>query len=151
MLEDEQSTYEALSYTWGKATPIYPNTLNGDSLRVATNLYTALRHVRLQDTSRVLWIDAICINQHDIKEKNHQVKQMSKIFKSAKRVISWLGKESDRTEKTFAKLEEFAADGAPNSVLRLDRIISDQLAFWAGFDQCQDTWKALVDVASRSY
>jgi len=39
----------------------------------------------------VFWIDALCIDQNNTKEKNHQVKQMGKIYANAYRVVSWLG------------------------------------------------------------
>lgn len=55
--------YEALSYVWGvrqSADVVY---LNGCSFEVTENLYEALVHLRLPDKDRVLWIDAICIDQ----------------------------------------------------------------------------------------
>lgn len=46
------------------------------------------------------WIDAICINQHDILERGHQVGMMRNVFSGARLVIAWLG-DSD-TEQSFA-------------------------------------------------
>ncbi|KAG5807705.1 hypothetical protein H9Q74_007679 [Fusarium xylarioides] len=40
-----------------------------------------------------LWIDAICINQDDIAERNSQVAMMSQIYGSARCVVAWLGEE----------------------------------------------------------
>ncbi|KAE8376380.1 heterokaryon incompatibility protein-domain-containing protein [Aspergillus bertholletiae] len=40
------------------------------------------------------WVDAICINQEDIVEKNSQVLQMSSIYRCADQVLSWLGVEA---------------------------------------------------------
>ncbi|CAH0047534.1 unnamed protein product [Clonostachys solani] len=41
-----------------------------------------------------IWVDAVCINQADLAERNQQVAQMASIYKNAQQVISWLG-ESD--------------------------------------------------------
>ena len=40
---------------------------------------------------RVLWIDAICINQESVEEKQLQVPLMGRVYNLAKRVIAWLG------------------------------------------------------------
>jgi len=37
-----------------------------------------------------VWIDAVCINQHDVKEKNSQVKRMKDIYSRSSRVLIWL-------------------------------------------------------------
>ena len=92
--------YEALSYVWGDPTvtlPIYlaasgPDSSNYVEFGVTANLESALRHLRLKNVSRRLWIDAICINQSDILERNHQVKNMKWIYEAASRVVVWLGK-----------------------------------------------------------
>jgi hypothetical protein len=60
---------------------------------VTSNLDVALRYLRLKDQPRVLWIDAICINQHNIQERNKQVAQMRSIYQSARRVCIWPGED----------------------------------------------------------
>ncbi len=86
----EKPQYEALSYMWGsKETKSIHMSENSYEVRV--NLWDALEHMRLIDEPRIIWIDAICINQHDINERNHQVSQMGKIFMNASRVVVWLG------------------------------------------------------------
>jgi hypothetical protein len=42
-------------------------------------------------TERVVWADAICINQQDVEEKSHQVKLMASIYSRASQVVIWLG------------------------------------------------------------
>lgn len=37
------------------------------------------------------WVDQICINQEDIKERSHQVKLMCRIYRNAQSTIVWLG------------------------------------------------------------
>ncbi|KAF6235472.1 hypothetical protein HO173_006155 [Letharia columbiana] len=43
------------------------------------------------------WIDAICINQADLQEQNHQVGLMRHTYNRAALVIWWLGKEDEYT------------------------------------------------------
>lgn len=66
--------YEALSYAWGDPTKSHEIFVNGKVLKITTNLHVALQYLRQPDVARVLWIDAICIDQENISEKNHQVK-----------------------------------------------------------------------------
>jgi hypothetical protein len=93
-------SYEALSYTWGDPTDICPVPIKIDSspTLVSTNLEAALRELRLNISPRVLWIDALCINQEDGPEKSRQIAMMGSIFASAVCVVIWLGignEESD--------------------------------------------------------
>ena len=63
--------------------------VNGEVTPVTKNLANALR--RLQDvTDMPVWADAICINQQDVKERNHQVQLMGQIYCRATTVFSWL-------------------------------------------------------------
>ena len=39
---------------------------------------------------RIIWADALCINQGDVRERSQQVRKMSSIFQKATRVIVWL-------------------------------------------------------------
>ena len=43
----------------------------------------------------LFWIDALCINQNDVDEKNRQTSQMSEINRTAKETLAWLGPEGD--------------------------------------------------------
>jgi hypothetical protein len=47
--------------------------------------------MRLQDSFGTYWIDAICINQANFEERNHQVKLMRQIYSNAQSVSIWLG------------------------------------------------------------
>lgn len=55
--------YEALSYVWGTRQSEEMIFLDGCLFEVTRNLYEALAHLRRPDEDRVLWIDAICIDQ----------------------------------------------------------------------------------------
>ncbi|KAL8760642.1 MAG: hypothetical protein Q9184_003179 [Pyrenodesmia sp. 2 TL-2023] len=68
-----------------------PILINGVETRVGNNLWEALYHLRDPREERVLWVDAICINQHDLAEKAIVVPRMNLIYRRAAEVIIWLG------------------------------------------------------------
>ncbi|KAM7211862.1 Heterokaryon incompatibility protein (HET) domain containing protein [Rhypophila decipiens] len=82
---------EAISYTWGHPNETKTISLDGYSFPVTTNLESALRHLRHDQSPRRLWIDAICINQTDNSEKATQIPIMHLIYYRASRVVVWLG------------------------------------------------------------
>lgn len=91
-LSDESLVpYEALSYVWG--TPITSSRalLNDVAITSTPNLECALRHLRFTILTRILWIDAISINQGDIQERGHQVQIIRNIYSTASNVNVWLG------------------------------------------------------------
>ncbi|RYP29122.1 hypothetical protein DL767_006892 [Monosporascus sp. MG133] len=116
--------YEALSYVWGSEgnqQPIYiqsdnkgdnssasPSTGNNRRFLVTANLHAALSHVRDRLLERVLWIDALCINQKDNDEKGRQVQYMAKIYANAIRVIVWLGEAASDSDQAFEALRKVA-------------------------------------------
>jgi hypothetical protein len=94
--------YEALSYAWGESTIKTPIILCGERRLVTTNLAHALRSLRTLSSDsgqkRSLWIDALCINQENDAERNEQVGRMGWIYKSAERVLVWLGNYYERED-----------------------------------------------------
>lgn len=83
--------FDALSYTWGSVHDLRPIWIDDREFCVTENLHAALSHLRDGFIERVVWVDAICINQKDETEKGHQVQSMAKIYAKASRVIVWLG------------------------------------------------------------
>lgn len=85
--------YCALSYEWGQARDRKAITLNGQQVDIRDNLWRCLSRLRRQthDDDIVLWVDAICINQDDVVERNQQVQIMAQIYESATSVWIWLG------------------------------------------------------------
>lgn len=91
----QHPTYDALSYTWGAEGTGGDIQLNGQLFRLRENAEAALRHLRLPSKIRILWIDAICINQQDDKEKEGQLLLMKDIYERAGQVCIWLGEVTD--------------------------------------------------------
>ncbi|KAI1768878.1 HET-domain-containing protein [Hypoxylon sp. FL1150] len=108
---DSQS-YEAISYVWGTNEKTHAITVGNARIRITANLYQALCHIRQHSTECILWADAICINQVDTQERNHQVKSMAQIYSSASEVLIWLGSRQDDVELAF------------QIILQADRIIT---------------------------
>jgi hypothetical protein len=96
--------YEALSYMWGQKISA-PVTIDSTVYEVRENLASALSHLRLDYEERVLWADALCINQTDVRERNHQVMQMGAIYETASRVIIWLGPSDPRLSLAIWSLQ----------------------------------------------
>ncbi|PQE12977.1 heterokaryon incompatibility protein [Rutstroemia sp. NJR-2017a BBW] len=100
--------YEALSYEWGIHMCDKPVLCDGQELQVKTNLAAALKHLRLADKSRWMWIDAICIDQANIPERNQQVSMMRDIYAHANRVLIWIGNELAYTKEAFGAIIKLA-------------------------------------------
>jgi hypothetical protein len=88
-------SYEALSYVWGDESIRAPIMVNGAETTVTTNLESALRYIRLEDKDRVIWIDALCIDQSNTLERNQQVSIMSEIYRNCSLCVAWLGVEDE--------------------------------------------------------
>lgn len=93
--EDADGTstaYEALSYCWRPSNAPKDLFWRGEAcIKIGGNLSAALRRLRKTDKVRLLWIDAICINQEDIDERNAQFQIMCHIYNKAEQVIIRLG------------------------------------------------------------
>ncbi|KAF5637131.1 het-domain protein [Fusarium sp. NRRL 52700] len=93
--------FEALSYKWKEAEGRTSITCNGISLSVTRNLASALGALRFPFGVRVLWVDAVCINQDDQEEKSKQIPLMREIYTSAKAVLTWLGPDFPGAKEAF--------------------------------------------------
>ena len=97
----EEPRYETLSYVWGPSTQARKMLCNGVEINVTDNLYAALGRMRKATRKRTLWVAAVCINQEDVIEKNHQVHMMRNVYRNARKVLIWLGEERDDTTQAW--------------------------------------------------
>lgn len=100
--------YAALSYVGGD---LHTNSqqilLNSHRVCIGQNLHAALNQMKKPAPGLMfLWVDAICINQNDFRERQNQVAMMSKIYSNAERVIAWLGVSDHYTESGFELLHK---------------------------------------------
>ncbi|KAH7391166.1 heterokaryon incompatibility protein-domain-containing protein [Phaeosphaeria sp. MPI-PUGE-AT-0046c] len=112
---DNAPSFEALSYVWGCPTPAVEVLCNGLPFSIQPALANALSRVRLQHTTRVVWADAICINQKDFAERNHQVTLMGSIYLSATKVIVWLGiADAEHTKRALEVVDRIGSGSDPS-------------------------------------
>ncbi|KAF7893856.1 hypothetical protein EAF00_007370 [Botryotinia globosa] len=100
--------YIALSYVWGSPADKKIILVNGIEMRVTQNLHTALIELRKSNWvgRRVnLWIDALCINQDDLDEREQQVELMRDIYAMAWQVVVSLGSSASNTTMAYTALQ----------------------------------------------
>jgi hypothetical protein len=106
----DMPAYEAVSYTWATTsgnTSISRYVLcHGKKIGITENCDSLLRSLRRRGQNRTIWVDAICIDQSNIVERNHQVKLMATIYSNASQVVAYLGPDSISTNNVVAYLED---------------------------------------------
>ncbi|THV47033.1 hypothetical protein BGAL_0340g00030 [Botrytis galanthina] len=95
---DSFMPYSALSYTWGHIDKVEEVIIDSARIKVTSNLHMALQHLRSGEEDQIFWIDALCINQENVHEKIHQIRQMGDIYKKAEKVVVWLGRGTEETD-----------------------------------------------------
>ena len=92
---DDSPEYETISYVWGSPDRECSALCDGSILPITVSLRDALRRLRMPTQARVLWADAICINQDDLGERSHQVGFMGAIYSKAVRTLICVGRDED--------------------------------------------------------
>ncbi|KAL9075834.1 MAG: hypothetical protein Q9157_003869, partial [Trypethelium eluteriae] len=139
-----RNEYVALSWCWGPRDQIDKES----SIRITHNnknyafpvpgtLLSALKVLRLFEITE-LWVDAICIDQQNVEEKNNQVPLMSMIYGEAKSVYIWLGKDEGDGKMAF----NFIRNGILN-LQRFDQLIKDTPQ--------EDEWNSVKQLMTREY
>jgi hypothetical protein len=110
--------YKGLSYWWGDGEAEHPVIMYDDvgvrdglrtmspftssgNFYIRSNLKAALEQFRSETKDVNVWIDALCINQENVKEKTAQVARMDEIYSNASSVWVWLGAGKPETKETF--------------------------------------------------
>jgi Heterokaryon incompatibility protein (HET) len=163
---DFRPHYEALSYTWGPSQDsenayVVDSGADGNeectTLVIYQNLASAFRHLRHIDQVRTFWVDAICINQGDIAERNKQVKRMANVYKLAYRVVAWLGKEEHNSTQALVTLQYIGKQvqlTKRGKLVRAPGAVEPNLWMKACCFSCDDpiqTWQALLGILERSW
>ena len=102
--------YETISYCWGDSTNTDTIYLNNKKISVPASSAAAVRCVRLTDRDRIVWIDAICINQADLDERAQQVAMMAEVYAHSNGNLVYLGKEDECTKRAIESIERILAD-----------------------------------------
>lgn len=123
--------YDALSYTWAdesgdarRSVPVVVQSSAGPSVGtpglpifVTPNCAAAMRRLRLRDTARPVWIDAVCIDQSADVERSHQVSLMARIYTQARQVVVYTGGATPSSDRLFAWLDGLDGRSLDFSVL----------------------------------
>ncbi|KAL8784217.1 MAG: hypothetical protein Q9213_004109 [Squamulea squamosa] len=145
--EKRTQKYEALSWTWQtdgvRKSIVIDHKDTAYHLEIANNLFQALKALRYNDKSRTLWVDAICINQADLDEKNHQIPMMPSIYGEADRVCVWLGDASEDSDLAIDFMKEIMQD-----IWKFDELCKPKLKDGR---ETAPYWKALVSLIMRKW
>ncbi|KAM5359271.1 hypothetical protein ACJZ2D_014619 [Fusarium nematophilum] len=113
--------YEALSYVWGDTACLSEvlvtesGTGKQTTMNITANCHAALTQLRRPDAPRTLWIDAICINQSSIPERNHQLGLMARIYQTASQVVVYLGEATASSDAAMRLLRNIHDGQEDNS------------------------------------
>lgn len=109
-VDDAAIKYEALSWCWGQEVKDRAIRIQQGGkyyrLAVTRDLTLALKYLRHPHEERILWIDALCINQANHEERNHQVQMMARIYSGAKQACIWLGEDTDDSTTAIGFINE---------------------------------------------
>lgn len=112
---------------------------DGCELCIPRNLFDLVRRIRHSTgESKVLWAEAICINQTDLEQRSHPVGMMKEIYNSCEEVLIWLRTVAGPTSTVFAssvldlKTETITwlSDGSNLSILK---------RYWTKFKKEEDS------------
>ncbi|KAL1600568.1 hypothetical protein SLS60_006954 [Paraconiothyrium brasiliense] len=133
--------YTALSYTWGDPRDLHEIVIdNFKTIKVRKNLFDFLqRQSSIITEPKYFWIDAVCINQSNMTERNHQVSLMKDIYVQAHEVYIWLGPEKENSDLA---MDYLAMEGSRG----LRRRGPGYYPLWKG-----EQGQALVHLCERPY
>lgn len=165
-LDNVVERYEALSYVWGDVgSPVHVHIkdsergVNGDddesTLDIGPNLACALRYLRLHGCCRTLWIDAICINQANVRERSEQVIRMHGIYRCADRVVVWLGPDSPSSGLALSTLAYLGSQSEYTQDYGMWRAPQCEEPDWwdpgCALPYDQETWDSILALLSRPW
>jgi len=171
---DDHPNYTALSYVWGPLDDGYPVLVGDDEfLMVTRNLMEVLYRFSgansptdTGNTTTLLWMDQLCINQYDHAERSKQVALMRRIYSQAYETKLWLGEEDDNAIQAFELIRSFECI----STIELNQMLlllgkkeldaeENHKRFFERFPQAigrippvsDPKWKALFQLLDRSW
>jgi hypothetical protein len=155
--------YEALSYAWGNRTDEIYNVktrrwdstqsvqCNGHNTEISPRLYQALKYTRLPTEPVYLWADALCINQNDVTERNHQVTLMSFLYRNARKVLIWIGEQKKNSVYgTYRGMPSAPTEFEDVRAQRAFGAICDIVNRWQGIDPGKSTASYTLHTKSKN-
>lgn len=152
-LTDTKPNYNALSYVWGDQSIMVTIFCDGKHFKITRALHEALLQLRRTFHEKLLWVDAICIDQSDEERKTAQVRLMRTIYSEADTVIVWLGNELP-TDKSGCELMRKVQSALGRPEIENDNgSVTQTLNLHAlGLPGMQDpAWDGAVKILSRPW
>lgn len=130
---DDQLPYKTLSYVWGQSDPKCDIRVDDCVVSVNPNLFDAIRRLRahISKDTLVIWVDALCVNQSNVPERDYSVGLMRRIYTQCTEVLVWLGEIAPAA---------YRLDGTPDQELRDTHRV--------GCDCLQSVWAEVSDRAT---
>ena len=150
--------YETVSYCWEDQRLRWYVVVNGRLLDVPASAEKALRRLRHKKRDRVLWIDSICNNQKDTRERSQQVGLMCDIYSGSTLNLVWLGEGDDSIPQAL-----MAIDTVLGSMRQETSDMRELVTFIYGKDRSHDClysttgivgeidWQPLLDFFARPW
>ncbi|UPX11197.1 uncharacterized protein EKO05_0001817 [Ascochyta rabiei] len=131
-------TYQALSYVWGGDVRDRELLTPDGVIPITTSLYKALLALRQTDQGIMIWVDAVCINQTDTKEKAQQIRLMPEIYQACECAYAFLSEGSPATDQALEMLMQLRARTAQEKQQQSSKNIADgndsprMMSMWGG-------------------
>ncbi|CAI6095947.1 unnamed protein product [Clonostachys chloroleuca] len=153
-LDNIEKPYEAISYQWGSPkvskTPI---SISGKEVFISATLTDILMRLRFHDRVRIVWADALCINQGDHAERQQQVGLMRRVYSQASRVVICLGAQKALAKESLSAVKSLTSiwlrfQNSPSATLNKNHGILDKKYRSA---VGQSTMKSILQIFQDSY
>jgi hypothetical protein len=149
----EEAHYETISYAWVDTSLVASILIEKQCIHIPASAASALRSMRLANTSRTLWIDCICIDQEDTHEKGHQVGLLADIFGRSWRTLAFLGDDNDNTARRafqdFGRVYD-AMKFCANGVIDLATVFNIEIDDWSSLREELDM-TAIEAILAKPY
>ena len=155
LLDNPNPVYETISYCWGDSSMRDTISVNGRELDVPSSAKNALLCMRDASQERILWIDAICIDQENFSERSQQVSIMGDVYFQGQRCLIYLG-EDEGIAHEASKAIDIVLDDA--------REMTDDFTKWQDFigrdkmetrsqtpPSCKPDWEVLEKFYGRPW
>lgn len=158
-----EDTFIPFSYVWGDGSQTVDIVVNSQTKAGGRNLAAMLKQARnvilrepLKNDPRkhgyLFWADALCIDQSNLEERNHQVSLMKEIYGSARLAVAWLG-EVPECEKAIQLITAIAVDWyghrSHTDFLRYDGYVDPDLGEWVS--KYPEFWKRDISGAALRF
>lgn len=131
MLDVPKPEYKTISYAWGDNTSSEHIFIDGKKLGIPASAHQALHGVLRRGYHGAIWIDSVCINQVDKKEREQQVSMMGGdmgIYSNTALNLIWLGSSESWTSQAIEAIELVLSDmrkDTGNGFERVDEVLWD--------------------------